>query len=286
MPYVSIRGVGLYYQEHGSRDDPTLLIAHGLMGSIAMTPRFGPGVERFAERGLHVFAYDARGHGRSGYTTKRAHYHWDALAEDMRALIHTLGLERASVYGGSMGAGTALMLALAHPETVEKLVLISPPPFGARLRFAARQFGALSIAFQLFGTGATARIVTALPQSRRLPEAEREGLRSFLAAQRRASIVPAIRGLLLDRPQMPAERFGEIAHPTLILTHPDDPIHPLASGELLHERLRHAKLAVAPSQTYWSESPDALTHVVSAFVKGESIARGLPPNRAHEHAIG
>lgn len=46
----------------------------------------------------------------------------------------------------------------------------------------------------------------------------------------------------------------------------------------------HARLAVAPTATYWQENPDALTHVVSAFVKGETIAQGLPQKVVHEHA--
>ena len=98
--------------------------------------------------------------------------------------------------------------------------------------------------------------------------------------------MPAIRGLLFDGPGLPTQRFAEIQHQALVLTHPDDPIHPLASGDLLHERMPHARLAVAPTATYWDENPDALTHIVAAFVRGEPIARGLPEKVRHEHAAG
>lgn len=285
MAYITVRGVNLYYEEYGSRDDPRLVVAHGLMGSIAITQRFAERADGFAAKGLHVIAYDARGHGKSGYTTARSDYHWAALAEDMHGFIRAVGLDRTSVYGGSMGAGTALMLALAHPEMVEKLILMAPPPFREDAKAARQMFGGLSVLFQIFGTSLTSKMIGVFPQAR---QAQRENpnnnITSFLAAQRRASIVPAIRGLLFGKPGLPIDRFGEIEQQTLILTHPDDPVHPLSSGEILHERMPHARLAVSPTTSYWTENPEALTHVVAAFVKGETIASGLPEKVVHEHA--
>jgi pimeloyl-ACP methyl ester carboxylesterase len=247
---------------------------------------FGERVEEIAERGVHVIAYDARGHGRSGYTTERADYHWASLAEDMHGFIEALDLGRASIYGGSMGAGTALMLALEHPDAVDKLILRVPPPFGDDIKPIQGQFAVLAMLFRLLGPAMTARLLGMLPQQRRMRRADPPNdMRPFFAAQRRASIVPAIQGVLLDGTRLPAHRFGEIEHPTLVLTHPGDALHPLASGELLHERLTHAKLAVAPTQSYWVEHRDALTHVIASFVKGEQIARGLPEKVLHEHAV-
>ncbi|MDP9237107.1 MAG: alpha/beta hydrolase [Chloroflexota bacterium] len=284
MATVRVRGIDLYYEEYGS--GPHLVVAHGLMGSVALAPRFGERVEEIAARGVHVIAYDARGHGRSGYTTRRVDYHWDSLAEDMHGIIDALGLGRASIYGGSMGAGTALMLALAHPNAVEKLILRVPPPFGDDIKRIQGQFAVLAMLFRLFGPAVTARMLGWLPQQRRMRREHPENdMRSFFAAQRRASIVPAIRGVVLDGVRLPVHRFAEIEHPTLVLTHPGDALHPLASGEILHERLTHAKLAVAPTQTYWQEQGDALTHVIASFVKGEQIARGLPEKVLHEHGV-
>ncbi len=282
MPTVVVRGVDLYYEEHG--DGPALIMAHGLMGSVDLMERFAERPAEIAKRGLRVIAYDARGHGRSGYTPRRRDYHWSSLAEDMLGLMQALGIEQASVYGGSMGAGTALMLALVHPEAVEKLILMSPPPFGAHRRTAHLYFGSVAFLYRLLGSRMAARIIMATPQAKQAQRTNPENdLRSFFASQRRAVIVPAIRGLLFDSAPLPTERFGEIAQPTLILTHPDDPIHPLASGELLHERMPHARLAVAPTATYWEEQPDALAHIISSFVKDEPIAMGLPKKQLHSH---
>jgi pimeloyl-ACP methyl ester carboxylesterase len=249
-----------------------------------MMSRFGEQLGAIAAKGLRVVAYDARGHGRSGYTTRRSDYAWAALGDDMHAFARALGIERISVYGGSMGAGTALMCALEHPEIIDKLILRSPPSLlGAALAPVSRQWGSIATLYRLFGPRWTARIILAMPAGKAAQARDPTfDMRRFWSSQRRASIVPAIRSKLVDD-RLPVHRFGEIAPPALILTHPDDELHPLASGELLYERMPHAKLAVAPSATYWQENPDALTHVIASFVKGEPIAQGLPMKVAHEH---
>lgn len=282
MPIVRVRGIDLHYEEYG--DGPPLLFAHGLMGSIALISRFGEDLPAIAAKGVRVIAYDARGHGQSGYTTARRDYTWSSQAEDMAGLIEALGLGRVAVYGGSMGAGTAIVCALEHPQLVDRLILRSPPGFGRDARYARGIFGSLALMFQVLGIGLTTRIVMQLPATRRAQEAAPENdLRSFYLSQRREAVVPAIRGLLFDE-RLPLHRLDHIEQPALILTHPSDPIHPLSSGELLHARMPHARLAVAPDAFYWQQNPDALPHVVAAFVKGEPVARGLPSKARHEHA--
>jgi pimeloyl-ACP methyl ester carboxylesterase len=176
-----------------------------------------------------------------------------------------------------MGAGTAIMLALGQPEAVEKLILNSPPPTGANMRRVRPWFAGLAMLYRVFGARLTGRIVAALPRTNGDPASF--DIAAFLGAQRRDAIVPAIRGLVFDGAPLPIHRLGEITQPTLVLTHPDDPIHPLASGEMLHERMPHARLAVAPTRTYWEENPDGLAHVIASFVRGEPIARGLPEHK-------
>ncbi|HEY7801373.1 MAG TPA: alpha/beta hydrolase [Dehalococcoidia bacterium] len=275
MPQTHVNGINIHYEEFG--EGPDLVVAHGLLGSIATMPLFGDRLEAIAARGVHVIAYDARGHGGSGFSRRASDYTWPALASDMRGLMRSLGVERASIYGGSMGAGTAITLALDHPDAVEKLILNSPPPTGADLKRIQPMFAGLALLYRLFGARLTGRIVASLPRAGADPKFD---IGAFLAGQRAEAIAAAIHGLF-DGPRLPAYRYAEIMQPALILTHPDDPIHPLRAGELLHERLPHAKLAVAPTRTYWEENPDALAHVVASFVRGEPIAQGLPE---HNHA--
>src|SRR5579862_8481429 len=127
MPFADINGIRMHYRDEGAGFP--LLFGHGLMGSVAQQEALFENLKP-----LHamqpVVTYDARGHGLSGRTGDPGDYAWAALAADMYGLLRHLGIPRAHVGGGSMGAGTSLMLALAHPEVVASLVLVLPPPFG------------------------------------------------------------------------------------------------------------------------------------------------------------
>ena len=52
------------------------------------------------------------------------------MADDVATALQQLGIERADIFGYSMGAGVALHIAIRHPDVLRKLVLASIiPPF-------------------------------------------------------------------------------------------------------------------------------------------------------------
>jgi 3-oxoadipate enol-lactonase len=71
--------------------------------------------------GYRVVRYDVRGHGKSGPPGEN-----HAAHDDLAAVLRDLSVERASIVGHSMGGQIAVDFALAHPEFVERLVLVSP----------------------------------------------------------------------------------------------------------------------------------------------------------------
>ena len=73
--------------------------------------------------GRRVIALDNRGHGESTKLYEPADYHTALMAEDVRALLDHLQIERADVMGYSMGARIAAFLALQHPQRVRSLIL-------------------------------------------------------------------------------------------------------------------------------------------------------------------
>jgi pimeloyl-ACP methyl ester carboxylesterase len=268
MPYVNVRGVRLYFEEHGS--GPCLIAVHGLLGSVATATAMN--AAKLAENGLRVIAYDARGHGFSEYSKQPEDYSWLALSEDLLSLLNALGIERAAICGTSMGAGVALMLALTQPARVDRLVLRSPPPFGEDILTALRRMGSLAWMCRYLGVPLTARVVGLLPRN---SEQAR-----MIRAQRRSALLPAIRGLLFDGAPIPTERLPEIRVPTLILSHRGDAMHPLRSGELLHARIPGASLHVAASSEHWKRNPDAFCEFVAAFVKSGEQTGSRP-----EHSV-
>jgi pimeloyl-ACP methyl ester carboxylesterase len=67
-----------------------------------------------------VVRYDLRGFGRSTRGSIS-----DAHAEDLKALVDHLELDRVSLLGHSLGAGAAVDFAIAYPDAVRALLLVS-----------------------------------------------------------------------------------------------------------------------------------------------------------------
>jgi pimeloyl-ACP methyl ester carboxylesterase len=112
----------LHIEVEGS--GPTIVLAHGFGGSAR---NFAP--QARALRGRYtVVRYDARGHARSEAPDDPAAYAPEIFAADLRRVLDQVGAEQAVVGGLSMGAGTALRFALAHPARVLGLVLAAFPP--------------------------------------------------------------------------------------------------------------------------------------------------------------
>ncbi len=268
MATAIINGVRLHYELAG--DGPALVWLHGLMGSIARSRLFGQDLDGLAGRSFRLVTYDARGHGESGFTEDQQDYTWAAHAEDMRALLDALGIERAAIGGGSMGAGVSVAFALALPERVEKLVLIAPPPLSATNGSAQQIFGGLATLIESVGLKKAVEIVMQLPEYAALKEsdpAQYELMRDWLLSQHPRAVIYAIRGLLYG-PPLPEERFGEISVPALIVAHPDDPVHPQSTAERLHEAIAGSRLVMAPEQNYYQEHHDELVETVAGFLRG------------------
>ena len=100
-----------------------IVLVHGF-ASNKETNWVSPGwVTTLTRAGRRVIALDNRGHGQSSKLTDPAAYHSAAMAEDVRALLDHLTIERADVMGYSMGARISAYLTVNHPARVRSLVL-------------------------------------------------------------------------------------------------------------------------------------------------------------------
>jgi pimeloyl-ACP methyl ester carboxylesterase len=193
----------------------------------------------------------------------------------MAGLFDHLGLERAIVGGGSMGAGTSVTFALAHPQRVEKLVLLAPPPLAETIGTAQQVFGGLATLIGKLGVAQATDLVMKLEPYASLKDtdpAQYELTREWLATLAPRSTVFAIRGLL-NGPALAADRFAKITAPALIVAHDGDPIHPRSSAERLHGAIAGSQLVTAPDMTYYRERPSELVDTVVEFLRGDSAAK-------------
>jgi len=113
--------VEIAYLDEGA-GDPIVLV-HGF-ASTKEVNWVAPGwVTTLTRARWRVIALDNRGHGASSKLYDPATYHSAIIAEDVRALLDHLKIERADVMGYSMGARIAAYLTVNHPARVRSAVL-------------------------------------------------------------------------------------------------------------------------------------------------------------------
>ncbi len=114
MPTLSVNGVDLAYDEAGS-GEPLLLVHAG----IADRRMWDDVLPALAER-FRVIRPDLRGYGDTPLPSGEFVY-----GADLVELLRALGVARTSIIGVSMGGQVALDVAIAHPEVVDRLVIVA-----------------------------------------------------------------------------------------------------------------------------------------------------------------
>ena len=115
--YARVNGLDLYYEIHGS-GQPLVV----LPGSFWTIEAMGELVPQLATT-RRVIAVELQGHGHTADIDRPLSF--ESMADDIAALITSLGLEQADLFGYSLGGGVALQTAIRHPEVVRKLALAS-----------------------------------------------------------------------------------------------------------------------------------------------------------------
>ena len=115
--YALVNGLKLYHEIHGAGEP--LILLHGGVGASEMFGSLIPVLGKDRQ----VIAVHLQAHGRT--TDIERPLSFEAMADDIAALIKHLGLKQADIMGYSLGGGVALQTAIQYPNLVRKLVLIS-----------------------------------------------------------------------------------------------------------------------------------------------------------------
>lgn len=111
---VDVNGMRMYYEVSGS--GAPLVVLHGAYMTIR---DMEPIISKLA-RTHRVYAPELQAHGRTTDIDRAMTY--ENLADDVAAFMNAVGLQKADVFGYSMGAMTGLQLAIRYPTKVNKLV--------------------------------------------------------------------------------------------------------------------------------------------------------------------
>ena len=117
MPYLTLPGVDLWYEDDGGNGVPVVLL-HAASGTCDSWVYQRPS---FALAGFRCIAYDRRTWGRSRGTAPE--HQPGYVGDDLHALVDHLALDRAHLVATAAGGIAAIDYAQSHPERVRSLVV-------------------------------------------------------------------------------------------------------------------------------------------------------------------
>jgi len=218
--------------EEAGEGAPVVLL-HGLTATRRYVVMGSRALERSGHR---VLAYDARGHGDSPPAPSPEAYRYADLADDLRGVLDDAGLERAVLAGASMGAHTALAFALAHPERVAGLVVVTPAydPDTHGDSDALARWDALAHGLREGGVEGFMAAYGDPPVPERWRDTVLSVTRQRLGRHRNPeALADALEAVPRSRPFGSIEELGTLRVPTAVVASRDeaDPGHPLAVGK-------------------------------------------------------
>ena len=242
-------GVALSGERAGA--GPAVVLLHGLTA----TRRYVLMGSRLLERsGYEVVSYDARGHGHSVPAGMPSDYGYEHLARDLEAVLDGLGLERAILAGASMGAHTALRVALTDPERVTALGLITPAydPSAAAAAQDGGSWQALAAGLRQGGVEGFLRAYdfSAVPDRWR-GTVERVIRQRLSAHEHPQAVADALEVVPRSRPFATMAELAAVEVPAVVVGSRDDadPGHPLVLAERYAAALPGAQLVVEPQDS-------------------------------------
>lgn len=231
---ATVFGARIHYQEAGS--GPVVILLHGLGGDMsnwAMT--VGPLSQKY-----RVIVPDQIGFGRSD--KPMLNYRVGTLVDFLDGFYKELKIERATLVGNSLGGWISAAFALAHPQKVDRIVLVDSAGFSVPKEMDARVLNGLNPATreavrqmmplviynkQMYASDAAIDMMF----TRRVTAGDGFTIQRIIESIMRGEDV-------LD------DRLAGIKHPTLIVWGREDLLTPLAMGERFKKGIAHSELVV------------------------------------------
>jgi pimeloyl-ACP methyl ester carboxylesterase len=254
--YVELPGVRTWYEVEG-QGEPLLL----LHGGFCTNETWGPQRADFAAD-HRTFLPERRAHGHTPDVEGPLSYH--DMAEDTIDFLSSVVGGPAHLVGWSDGGIVALLVAIARPDIVRKIVV----------------------------TGANFKPTPQIGMAEGLDELdadapEMEMFRSMYeaASPDGAEHWPVVVGKMVEmfrtEPDIPIEDLGSIGAPTLVLVGDDDFV-PLEHTIELYRAIPNSELAVVPgtSHAHFMEKPSLVNRIVLEFLDNDPVPTMMPIRRA------
>ena len=280
---TALHGHRIAYRSAGS--GPAIVLVHGITSTSATWERVMP----YLATRFTVIAPDLLGHGQSA--KPRGDYSLGAYASGVRDLIVSLGHERATFVGHSLGGGVVMQLAYQFPERCERLVLVDSGGLGREVNFLLRA-----------ATLPLSEVVLPLLASTRLLDAGRgvgrlfgrlglhagtdvaelaKGHASLSDAESRAAFVHTLRTIVDPGGQRvnASDRLYLAQNvPFMLIWGERDPIIPVRHGRAAHELVPTSRLEVFEDAGHFPhvDDPQRFLDVLLDFIDSTEPAKVDP----------
>lgn len=264
-------GPGSLHIERYGLGGPAVLLIHGFATNSFVWRNVGPPI---ALANLTAFAVDLFGHGESDRPAD-ADFGIAAQAEYLDRALTALRMPSASVVGLDLGGAVALRFAAAHPERVEKLILVNPVALDSvpaddvkslqknTARFAFRLsrgvMGAAPLLRELLRKGVSdpERMPEALVGRYLAPFVGREGVDHLLRIAR-----------FVSKDDLDEIELRALPHPTLVVWGDRDPWSSSKVAEQLATTIGGSKLVRLPTvgRLVPEDAPEVLSNLVLEFI--------------------
>ncbi len=264
---IEVAGTRLDVRDTGPRDAPAVILLHGFGSSLHTWEAWSAGLE--ADH--RVIRFDLPGSGLSPPDTT-GDYTDDRSMTVLLALMDRLGIAKASIVGNSIGGRIAWTFAAAHPDHVDKLVLVSPDGFASpgfeygRVPDVPVTVEAMRwvlpkplVKMSLAPAYADPKVLTDDLTTRYYDLMRAPGVREAMIARMRQSV-------RFD----PVARLQTIQAPTLLLWGEEDRMIPFTNAADYLKAIPHATLAPLPGVGHLpqEEAPARSLEIVRKFLDG------------------
>jgi 2-hydroxy-6-oxonona-2,4-dienedioate hydrolase len=256
--FLNAGGIRTRYLSSGSRDNPLLLLLHGVGGHAeAYSRNLGPHATHF-----WTVAVDALGHG---WTDKPAlDYELPHYADHILNVLKALGRSAALISGESLGGWIGSWLAVKHPDVVQRLVLntaggwTAHPEVMARLKKLSNE-AASDPTWERIRTRLEFLMCDKAMVSDDLIETRRAiySQPGFAATMRRIMCLQDMD--VRKRNMITEEQYRSIKAPTLVVWTSHDPTATPAEGKQIADMIPGSRFVVMNQCGHWPQFEDAAT---------------------------
>lgn len=228
--YMDVNGVKLYYEIYG-KGEPLLF----LNGNNSSMWRFSNQFQYFKDK-YKIVGLDSRGQGKSTADSTKLTY--ELMAEDVNTFLDKLHLKKVNILGWSDGGNIALILAMNHPDKVNKMAIMGTV---------------------LYNNDASVTAETNQLLRKQVKEMEARGVA-------KTSMDYRLKMLLLTEPHINPDSLQKIQAPTLVMAGQYDVVK-RKHTELIAKKIPKSQLIIFKGADHEAPEkiPDLFNKAVSTF---------------------